>query len=454
MESTKDTKLGGLQSTFSRRNLLKGAAALPAAASVPEAFGQQPTVAPSRTVWLYIGTYTNVASGGSGGNGEGIYLCELNLFTGKLTVLRLVARGLPAAGMNASTASPSTLAIDPGGNFLYAGNEIFSPHGSVSAYSINRMTGDLTLLNAVSAVGAPAHVGVDKFRRYLFAAEYVGAIFEVFPILANGSLGPAVFQQKDLGNVDTSFTQKPATSAPPGSFAFSAHEGPDGHPHQMEADPSNQWVVGSDAGQDRIYVWKLTLGGTPPLTPAAEPFVKTPAGDGPRHFAFHPNGVWMYSIQEEGDTIIFWRFNPATGSLTNTQQVSSLPPGFVGTVFTSEIRVSADGRFVYGVNRLSDTICVFRIGRDGRLTQVSHASTLGDYPRVITIDPSGQFMVSLNQRADNVTTFKISSGGQGQGQGQGNDDDGPGQSNKGEGSLTFTGDYTPVGSPSGMVFLI
>jgi 6-phosphogluconolactonase len=463
MESTKDTKLDGLQSTFSRRNLLKGAAALAAAASAPEAFGQQPTGAPSKTVWLYIGTYTNVASGGSGGNGGGIYLCELNLFTGKLTVLKLVAPGMPATGMNASTGSPSTLAIDPGGNFLYAGNEIFSPHGSVSAYRINRMTGDLTLLNAVSAVGAPAHVAVDKFRRYLFAAEYVGAIFEVFPILANGSLGPAVFQQKDLGNVDTSFTQKPATSAPPGSFAFSAHEGPDGHPHQMEADPSNQWVVGSDAGQDRIYVWKLTVGGTPPLTPAATAFVNTPPGDGPRHFAFHPNGVWMYSIQEEGDTIIFWRFNPATGSLTNTQQVSSLPPGFVGTVFTSEIRVSADGRFVYGVNRLSDTICVFRIGRDGSLTQVSHASTLGDYPRVITIDPSGQFMVSLNQRADNVTTFRILGGSddpgnddRGNGNGgngnQGNDQGDGGQG--GRGSLKFTGDYTAVGSPSGMVFLI
>jgi 6-phosphogluconolactonase len=447
MESTKDTKLGGLQSTFSRRNLLKGTVALTAAASVPEAFGQQPTGAPRGTVWLYIGTYTGVASGGSGGNGEGIYLCGLNLSTGKLTVLRLVAPGLPATLTNASTASPSTLAIDPGGNYLYAGNEIFSPHGSVSAYRINRMTGDLTLLNALPAVGAPAHVGVDKFRRYLFAAEYVGSYFEVFPILANGSLGPAVFQQQNLGNVDHSFTQKPATSAPPGSFAFSAHED-DGHPHQMETDPSNQWVVGSDAAQDRIYIWKLTVGGTPPLT--AVHFVNTPPGDGPRHFAFHPNGVWMYSIQEEGDTIIFWQFNPANGSLTNVQQVSSLPPGFVGTVFTSEIRVSADGRFVYGVNRLSDTICVFSVGRDGRLTQVSHASTLGDYPRIITIDPTGQFMVSGNQRADNVTTFRINPGNGGQGNDQGEDN---GDGGRGPGSLTFTGNYTAVGSPSGMVFL-
>jgi 6-phosphogluconolactonase (cycloisomerase 2 family) len=450
MESTKDTKLGGLQSTFSRRNLLKGAAALATAASVPEAFGRPTTGAPPGTVWLYIGTYTS--NPGAGGNGEGIYLCELNLFTGKLTVLRLVAPALPAMGTNASTASPSTLAIDPGGNYLYAGNEIFTPNGSVSAYRINRMTGDLTLLNALPAVGAPAHVGVDKFRRYLFAAEYVGSYFEVFPILANGSLGPAVFQMQTLDNVDTSFTMKPATSAPPGSFAFSAHEGPNGHPHQMETDPSNQWVIGSDAGQDRIYVWKLTAGGNPPLTPAAIPYVTTPAGDGPRHFAFHPNGRWMYSIQEEGNTIIFWRFDPASGGLTNEQQVPSLPPGFVGTVFTSEIRVSEDGRFVYGVNRLSDTICVFRIDDDGKLTQVSHTSTLGDYPRIITIDPFGRFMVSGNQRADNVTTFRISRRHEHEHDGE--DDDQSGDFSKRGGSLSFTGNYTAVGSPSGMVFLI
>ena len=118
---------------------------------------------------------------------------------------------------------------------------------------------------------------------------------------------------------------------------------------------------------------------------------------------------------------------------TSTQQVPSLPPGFVGTVFTSEIRVAADGDFVYGVNRLSDTICVFKVGHDGRLTQESHASTLGDYPRIITIDPSGQFMVAGNQRADNVTTFRV---------------------NPGNGKLKFTGDYTAVGSPSGLVYLI
>ncbi len=55
-------------------------------------------------------------------------------------------------------------------------------------------------------------------------------------------------------------------------------------------------------------------------------------------------------------------------------------------------------------------------------------------------------MVSGNQRADNVTTFRINPG-QGQGEGEGEDGGGPG-------SLKFTGNYTAVGSPSGMAFLI
>src|SRR5260370_1590947 len=129
MESTKDTRLGGLQSTFSRRDLLKGAAALIAAANVPAsvqaAFGQQPTV------WLYIGTYTGAP--GAGGNGQGIYLCELDLSTGELTVLRLVAPVSPAMGMTPSTARPSTIALDPPRTHLDAGNE-YGPPTAASTY--------------------------------------------------------------------------------------------------------------------------------------------------------------------------------------------------------------------------------------------------------------------------------------------------------------------------------
>jgi len=140
----------------------------------------------------------------------------------------------------------------------------------------------------------------------------------------------------------------------------------------------------------------------------------------------------MYSIQEEASTIMFWIFNRATGALSPEQIIPSVPPGFAGTSFASEIRVSADGDFVYGANRLNDTICVFKVGSDGRLTQQSQASTLGDYPRTFAIDPSGRFVVIGNQRADNITTFSVKPG---------------------NGTLKFIGNYTPVGSPAAIVYL-
>jgi 6-phosphogluconolactonase (cycloisomerase 2 family) len=159
-----------------------------------------------------------------------------------------------------------------------------------------------------------------------------------------------------------------------------------------------------------------------------------PPGDGPRHFAFHPNGLWFYSLQEEASTLLFYEYTPGNGSLLQKQMISSLPPGFTGTNFTSEVRVSQDGKFVYAANRLHDTIGVFSVDRKtGQLTRVGEASTLGDYPRSFTIDPTGNYLFSCNQRSDAITAFRV----------HGEDD----------AELDFAGQYTPVGNPASIVFL-
>jgi len=221
-----------------------------------------------------------------------------------------------------------------------------------------------------------------------------------------------------------------ATNAPPGSFAISGHDKP--HAHMIQADPAGKFVLHTDLGQDRIYSWILNRG-TGTLTANSPAFIAVPAGDGPRHFAFHPNGIWFYSLQEEASTLQFYTYTPATGLLVGQQMVSTLPPGFVGTDFTSEVRVSADGRFVYAANRLHDTIAAFSVDKKtGRLTRAGEASTLGDYPRSFTIDPTGRFLFSCNQRSDAITAFRVRADG---------------------GDLEFTGQYTPVGSPAIIVFL-
>ena len=214
-----------------------------------------------------------------------------------------------------------------------------------------------------------------------------------------------------------------------GSFAFSGHDKP--HAHMIHAAPGDRFVLHTDLGQDRIYVHEFDRA-TGSLNPAKTPFVSLPDGDGPRHFAFHQNGKWFYSLQEEASTVAFFLFDPQTGDLHLEQTLSTLPAAFRGTSFTSEIVLSPDGHFLYVGNRLHDTIGIFSIQQDGRLGYIGEIATQGDYPRHLSIDPEGNFLYACNQRSDAITSFRI---------------------NRKTGLLTFTGQYTAIGSPACLIFL-
>jgi len=298
--------------------------------------------------------------------------------------------------------------------------------GSISAFAVNRSNGQLTLLNTVSSGGAgPTHASIHPAGKHVLVANYAGGSVAVFPLLPDGRLGPASDVKKHAGSVGP----KRAASAPPGSFAFSGHDFP--HAHMIEADATGRFVLVADLGLDQIQVWRFDAraGVLVPNEPAA---VSLPAGDGPRHFTFHPRGDWLYSLQEEGSTIVLFDYDAKLGRLTARQTLSSLPPGFAGSSFASEIMVSGDGRFVYAANRLHDSIAWFAVAPDGTLTFVGEEWTRGDYPRSFNFDPGGRLLYSCNQRADAITAFRVDAK---------------------TGSLAFTGHYTPVGNPSMITFL-
>jgi 3-carboxymuconate cyclase len=407
-------KQASIKEALSRRGFLKGAAALSIASSVP-AIAQSSKH--SGKTFAYVGCYTDAP--GNGSNGKGIYLFEMDQQTGALTLLKLAAKA----------ANPSWLSLHPSGSYLYAANEVTNfngVNGSVSAYAVDRTSGDLRFLNTVSSEGGgPAYISTDADGKYVFVANYVGGSIAVFPIHPDGSLANTCDALRDSGSVGST---KPADAAP-GSFAWSGHDAP--HAHMIEADPNNRFILHTDLGQDRIYVHRFDQS-SGKLTPAATPFVSLPTGDGPRHFAFHPDGRWFYSIQEEASTLAFFHYDPSTGSLTSQQTISTLPEGFAGTSFASGVRISADGRFLYAANRLHDTIAVFSIESDGRLKPLGEVSTMGDYPSQFNIDPSGKFLYACNRKSDVITSFSI---------------------NREAGLLAFTGRYTPVGSASCIIFL-
>jgi 6-phosphogluconolactonase len=401
----------------SRRRFLKGATALGAAMYAQPTFG----ASPRQPVFAYVGSYS-LPQGPDGtiGRGQGIYVFEMNAVTGALVQRELIRRAT----------NPSFMAFDARRKFLYCVNWIANyqgtDSGSVTAYSVDRATGHLTLLNTVSSEGAnPTHLSIHPSGKFLFVANYFGGTVAVLPIRASGALGPATDVVHDHGIVG----RQHATSAPPGSFAISGHDKP--HAHMIQSDAAGRFVFAADLGLDRIFIWKFDAENGKLI--ANDPgSVALPSGDGPRHFAFHPNGHWFYSLQEEGSTLVAYNYDSRRGRLTAKQTVSTLPKGFAGSNFPAEVMISSGGKFLYASNRLHDSVAWFSISGTGTLEYCGEAWTRGDHPRAFNFDPTGTFFYCCNQLGDAITTFRI---------------------NHTTGALTFTGRYTPVGSPASIIFL-
>ncbi len=410
----------------SRRSFLKTSTALaglaPLADFMPRT--EPPAAAP---VVAYVGTFSSPLRDTlptqvdlPPGNGRGIHLFTVDRETGALTPSGMVEMGT----------SPSCVTRNAAGTRLYSANETDrigdDKQGTVSAFAVNRTDGQLQLLNTVPSGGAgPTYVSVHPGGRHLLVANYFGGSVAVLPILSDGRLGDASDVKVDAGAIGATR----AAHAPPGSFAVSGHDRT--HAHMIQADPSGRFVLHVDLGLDAIYVWQFdsergVLAANDP------PSVSLPPGDGPRHFHFHPKGRWLYSIQEEASTIVLFDYDTSSGRLTPRQTISTLPPGFAGSNFCSEILVSGDGQHVYAGNRLHDSIAIFSVGGDGRLSFVGEEWTRGDYPRSFAFDPTGRFFYCCNQRGDAITVFRV---------------------DRATGALSFTDQYVAVGNPSSIVFL-
>lgn len=318
---------------------------------------------------LYVGTYTS-------GKSDGIYVYRMDPATGQLE-----------RKSSSKSENPSFLALDPARRFLFAVNE--KPEGSISAFRIDSHTGDLSFINQQSSKGAdPCHLTVDKTGRSLLVANYTSGSVAVLPIQRDGVLGEAVDVQQHEG-----------------SGPCPQQKGP--HAHCIKLDSTNQHAFASDLGIDKLMIYRFNALKRK-LEPATQVSAFLHAGAGPRHFTPHPNGKYLYVINELDSSLTTFKYNAQQATLTAFESVSALPRDFTGTSYCADIHVSKSGRFLYGSNRGHNSIVVFAIEpRSGRLSLVEHVSTEGKWPRNFTMDPSGRFLLVANQHTDNVVVFRI-----------------------------------------------
>jgi 6-phosphogluconolactonase len=91
----------------------------------------------------------------------------------------------------AAAANPQFFALHPSQPFLYAINTALvngKKTSVISAFTIDKKSGNLILLNHQPAAGGPTHLVVDHDGKNVLVANYGGGSVSIFPINADNSL--------------------------------------------------------------------------------------------------------------------------------------------------------------------------------------------------------------------------------------------------------------------------
>lgn len=315
---------------------------------------------------------------------DGLFAVELDRSTGAMKVLSSVG------GMR----NPIFHVLSPDEEYLYVACDTPGPdgklRGAVASFRIDPATCALTKINEQPAHGkVPCHMSIDATGKMLLVANYSSGNVATYPLGDDGAIGIA-------GTVVNHEGSGPRKNRQDRAYA-----------HSITVDPGNQFAFACDLGADMVFAYKLRpTEGTMAVHAAGN--IATPAGAGPRHMAFHPNGKHAYVITELDNTVLVYNYDSTKGVLKQTQVISTLPGDFKDTSYCADLHCSPDGKYLYGSNRGHDSLAIYAIDQSkGTLTPVGFEPTGGKFPRGFNIDPTGEVVLAANQNSDSVFSFHV-----------------------------------------------
>ncbi len=301
-----------------------------------------------------------------------VFVLAMDRDSGELTPIERVA--VPGTDKPSPTSLP--MAVSPDRRFLYAA--LRSEPYPVSSFAIDRTTGRLRHLGLAPLADSMAYIATDRSGRFLLGASYPGAKLAINPIDAAGRVGERMTQLLS--------TQPKA--------------------HCVVLDGSNRFAYCTSLGGDIIMQMRFdpASGTVAPNRPAS---IATKANAGPRHLAFHPNGKFLYLLNETDATVGAYAVDPAAGTLAELQTVPTLPADFAGKPSAADIHVTPDGRFLYASERATSTIKGFRVDPErGTLSRLGRWPT-ETTPRGFAIDPRGRFLLAAGLASNALTVSAI-----------------------------------------------
>ena len=303
----------------------------------------------------------------------------LNSDTGQLTR----KADVPAAG------GPSVMAISPDRHSLYVG---FRNVPAISTYRIDR-DGGLTLRGTVAPPHAPTFLACDHTGKYLLSAYYQGGFAAVHPLAADGGV-----VTEPIDWLATATGAHAIQTDPSNRFAFV--------PHIARLNDNVLEPQRENEGPNVIMQFRFDAQ-TGHLA-ANTPFRVEPSERlGPRHYVFHPTLGIVWFSNEQGCSVTGYRMDPAAGTLTAAQTVTTLPEGHTARNTCSQIHITQSGRFLYAANRGHNSIAGFAVDpTTGQLTPIGQVATEA-VPSAFALDPAGNFVFAAGTVTGRLASYRI-----------------------------------------------
>ena len=169
------------------------------------------------------------------------------------------------------------------------------------------------------------------------------------------------------------------------------------HPHCICPTPDGKYLCVADLGLDKLFLYDRTLN----FISAAD----VPAGHGPRHVIFSPDGRLAYCVNELRSTVSVFRYRNGTCRLLHTYP--ALPGHSAQASTAAAIRLHQERLYVS--NRGDDSITCFEILGD-ELNRKSVTKCGGKSPRDFHI--VGGILLCANELDNSITQFRINEQGQ------------------------------------------
>jgi 6-phosphogluconolactonase len=323
-----------------------------------------------QTIRLFAGRYNDTG-------GKGLFVFDMNREQGTFKLLSEADAG----------PNPSYFCISKQKGLIYAADEVMEFNGvkggGVTALRYIAETGSLDKVKDLLVPdGGPCFISLTPGENYLLMASYSSSSIAVVKL--------------DEKGIPVRVTD---------TISFPVIDGKVSHPHMISFDPAGKKVYLTDLGLDRIVIYDFDAG-SGHLNQIENGIVNFPGGTGPRHFVFNSAGTRMYVICELNSTLSVFDVD-SKGGLKSMQSLTTLADSFKGESNCGDIHLGKNEKFLYGSNRGENTIVVFKIEPDGRVSLAGRTSCGGDWPRNFVIDPSGKYILTGNQKSGDISLLKI-----------------------------------------------